>query len=163
MFARPNLAQVSAILGMLVLTLFIQQTPLTDDYGFWSARIDPLGNAVHKLRRARAFVIPPSGEYPVEVQHLFSQYWALIAAQPAADSVFRHLYFRARPAGRLYALVGLYHLHSRSLGGALIAARTDSAQIPIWDSVIPHTRRVLLAQLADSGSLERLVAILQKQ
>jgi hypothetical protein len=128
--SRPSLVLVSAILGALVLTLFIQQTPLTDDFGYWSARLDPLGNAMYRLQRAPAFVILPSGEYPVELQGLFNKYWRLVAAQPNADSLFRHLYLRAKPAGRLYALLGLYYLRSRSFRAALAMARTDSAPVP---------------------------------
>ena len=162
MFTRPSLFPVSTIFGTLVLVCLIQQTPLTDDYGFWSGLIDPLGRAFSTLREARGFVAPSRNKVVVEEYGRIDDLWRTIAAQPNA-SLFRQLFFRATPAGRLYALVGLYHLHSRSLPAAQKTARSDVAEIALWDLTITPSMHVRLKDVSDSTTLSQLDTILFHQ
>jgi hypothetical protein len=151
MFLRAPFLLTVAIFGSVSFTILLIVTPLPDD--FWWANIDPLGYSVHTLRRTRGFALQRFDPALCEVPFRLAEAWRTVTARPNADSIFRHLYLRARPAGRLYALIGLHRLHANGLPAALQAARRDTAVVMMWDWKSRQTVFIPLRELAREDTL----------
>jgi hypothetical protein len=153
MFPRAPFLLTVAIFASVSLTTLLIITPLPDD--FWWANIDPLGYSVYTLRRTRGFALPRFDPALCQTPFRLAGAWRTIAARPNADSIFRHLYLRAHPAGRLYALIGLHQLQANGLPAAIQTARRDTAKVMMWDW---RSRRTVFLPLRDLVSEDTLVA-----
>jgi len=152
MFTRPPLLLTVAILGSIGVASFIAITPIGED--FWWSRLDPVGYGVHLLRTTRGFARQRTDTLDCPLPFPPTDAWRSIASHPHGDSLFAQIYARARPAGRLYALIGLYHLRAPALEPALAGAHRDTASVMVWDWKAWRGSTVPLANLISSDSLD---------
>jgi|SRR5215208_2057016 len=111
----------------------------------------PLAAAATVLREAPSFLaaqIGPAGATPEEVTA-----WQTLLRAEGGDSTFKALLGDATPAGRLYALAGLYYTDPATFRAALPRFRAQAA--PVWTGVGCFVSERPVGELADeiaSGS-----------
>ena len=152
MLQRPPFLLTVTILAFVLLSILLIVSPLPDD--FWWPKIDPLGYSIRILRMTEGFALPPTDPAPCPFPFRLGVAWQTVAARSNADSIFRHLFLRARPAGRLYALIGLHSLHASGLASAVHMARQDTARVMIWDRKTRRTIFIPLDELASDDTLQ---------
>ena len=151
MFAKPPFLTTIAILTSVAAVSLIIVMPVGDDS--WLELLDPVSHGVHLLRRAEGFALPHVDSRGCELPLGHATAWRTIAARPTGDSLFRHIFAKGRPGGRLYALLGLYHLRARGLPAALRTAQRDTANVWLWDWNAMRTLEVPLRTVAQDNRL----------
>ncbi|HWH04489.1 MAG TPA: hypothetical protein VN674_12410 [Gemmatimonadales bacterium] len=150
MFTRPPFFPVAAMTLAIAVMVYLVVTPVIDDS--WAAPLAPMNYSRWAIERAYGvFVAPVTAE--CGAPNRLGNAWRTIAASPSGDSVFRHLFVRAKPAGRLYALLGLARDTSRGFVAAVAKARRDTAKVYTWRAKNPNPEDVPLRDFAIPESL----------
>ena len=139
MITRPPLGASAGILAALAFVGALSVTPIVSSHDrppgaairFWWARLAPLSYALDALGVAGVVSIVDDSLYCPDPESL-AQASRTIAADPRADSLFRHLFARPNPAARVYALVGLLYVKSAAAPRALALSRCDTSQVRVF-------------------------------
>jgi len=158
-FTRPPFLPLISTLAALAVASFIVVTPVDDD--FWLYHLGSLTYGVHVLRRTEGFARSHFDSSGCEIPFAHVIAWRMIAAHPAGDSLFRHIFARGRSGGRLYALIGLYRLRAQGLQAALRRAHQDTALVFVWDWDTHRTAEVSVKVYANEDSLRTLSRLLE--
>ncbi len=138
MITRPPLGAWVGMLSGLVFVGALSLTPIVSSHDrppgaavrFWWARLAPFSYALHALRTTPVVTIVDDSLYCPDPESLL-QAWRTIAANPRADSIFRHLLADPSPATRIYALVGLLSTNSPTAARAVALSRRDTSHVRV--------------------------------
>jgi hypothetical protein len=162
-FTRPPLAATVGGIASAVVACAIMLTPVTDDSGYvvglWWSRVAPLSYAEHTLAQAPRVILRDAPGPMAYYLDPLSHAWQGLAATPGSTLRFADLWDHGSPAGRVYALLGLYRLKAPGLRSILAQASRDTASVELRRYGCQCQLRVELSALASIDTLERYAAL----